>query len=173
MQMNLASFGSDLADLSRVLQYSATHRPVNLAGLARSIFSELRRERPGLAIAIEVPARLVVEGDAPQLRALLEALLVPAWHELAHRRRGRIEIGVATSDAGRVFFVHDDPGNMATLSPACEDDDPTRATELQRAADIVGQLGGRLCTVGVPGHGVTVLFTLPDAEEPIELACAA
>lgn len=170
-QSNLAGYGVDITDLTDSLHLAATHRSVNLAGLARSIFSELRRDHPGFTIRTQAPARMIVDGDATLLRLLLEALLVPAWNELADHDGGLIEFGVAANDVGRVYFVHDDAHHDAPVlgdAPA-----PSRASELGRAADIVRRLGGRLCTVGVPGHGVTVLFTLPDSKEPETFSQAA
>lgn len=97
----------DLLHMSRVTR-SAMHRAdVDLSALAQEIAADLQETQPERQVEFDITPGLVVNGDAPLLRVVLENLLGNAFKFTGKRARARIEFGCMETDGVPVYFVRD------------------------------------------------------------------
>ena len=160
-----------LLALARVGHQTLTLEPVDLSALARIVTAELRQREPDRAAEIHIQEDLVVQGDAPLLRALLENLLGNAWKFTARRRPARIDVGRFSGEGNEaVYFVRD---NGAGFDMACTDklfeaferlhaadDFPGTGIGLATVERIIRRHRGRVWAEGVVDEGATFFFTL-------------
>ena len=160
-----------LLALARVGHQTLTLEPVDLSALAWIVTAELRKREPDRAAEIHIQEDLVVQGDAPLLRALLENLLGNAWKFTARRRPARIDVGRFSGEGNEaVYFVRD---NGAGFDMACTDklfeaferlhaadDFPGTGIGLATVERIIRRHRGRVWAEGVVDEGATFFFTL-------------
>jgi two-component system, sensor histidine kinase and response regulator len=161
----MAQLIDDLLRLSQVGSATVRVQPVDLAGIAREIFAELKRDDPSRDVQLEVTVSEKVEADPALLRIALANLLRNAWKFTKPRERARIEVGARDG----AYFVKDDGVGF----------DPAYAGKLFRPFQrlhssefegtgiglaiverIVRHHGGKIWAEGTVDQGATFSFTL-------------
>lgn len=159
-----------LLTLSRLSQERAGRQAVDLAEVARGILDELAALEPGRRAAVNVPQRLIVEGDRKLLQVLMQNLLENAWKFTAKAREARIDVGSETRHGETVLFVRDngvgfDPAFAQQLFKPFHrlpsaDDFPGLGIGLASAARVIEAHGGRIWAESILGQGAGFFFTL-------------
>ena len=160
----------DLLRLSGVTAAEMSYETVDLSELAREVAAELRKSQPEREVEFAIPDGLVVEGDRPLLRILLEHLLGNAWKFASKHPTASIELGATTGGDGRVFFVRDDGAgfDMAyahkLFAPFqrlhSQAEFPGTGIGLATVQRIVRRHGGRVWVEAAVEQGATFYFTL-------------
>ena len=162
----------DLLRLARAARAEVRFEDVDLAEIARDVFTKLQSEAPNRSVQIEIAPNLNVSGDAGLLRLAMENLLSNAWKYTGPTARPRIEVGTELQpDSSRVYFVRDngvgfDPKHAHKLFVPFERLHPEAQfpgtgiglTTVQR---IILKHGGRIWADATPDKGATFRFTLP------------
>lgn len=162
---------AELMSLSRAGGADLRDDVVDLSAITHEMLDAMRRHDPERRVETSVQPDLVVRGDAPLLRVVMENLLDNAWKYTAPRAHARIEVGaIREGHEVPVFFVRDNGIGF----------DPRQATRLfqpfQRLATGIRGTGLGLVTVrrivrrhhgdvwaaGEPDRGATFFFTLHD-----------
>jgi light-regulated signal transduction histidine kinase (bacteriophytochrome) len=117
-----------------------------------------------------VEAGISAEGDARLLRIALENLLGNAWKFTAKSAAPRIEVGMASGDGDRTYFVRDNGAgfDMAYASKLfgvfqrlhSTDEFEGTGIGLATVQRIINRHGGRIWATGEVGRGATLSFTL-------------
>jgi len=97
----------DLLKLARISRQSMLPRKVNLHTLAAEIAARLADASPERRVEVVIAPDLAVNGDTGLLRVVLENLLGNAWKFTGKRADARIELGVASVDGKRTYYVRD------------------------------------------------------------------
>lgn len=163
----MAGYLDGLLKLSHLGRGSLDKRETNLSALAAEVITDLREHDPERDVEVSIEAELVVVGDPPLLRAVMENLLGNAWKYTSSRRRARIEVGARAGGC----FVRDNgigfdmafkdrlfmPFQRLHESLAIAGD----GLGLAAAKRIVDRHGGRLWAEGRPDMGATFYLELP------------
>ena len=165
---------SGILDLSRTSRQQIDLREVDLSAMAKELVAELRREDPGRSAGVVIEEGLVVKGDEPLLRVMMQNLLGNAWKYTSARPDGRAEISFGSiASAGcdvPVFHVKDNGagfdmayagrmfGMFQRLHGATEY--PGEGIGLATTQRIIERHCGRIWAQGAPGRGATFFFTL-------------
>ena len=165
----------DLLAFSRVSRAALEHRPVDMAGLARSVADELRAADPEREIAFDVGPLADAPGDAALLRQVWVNLLGNAAKFSGPSENARVEVRSEQSDGECRYTVSD---NGVGFNLAYADNLFAPFSRLHPAADfegtgiglaivarIVNRHGGRVWAEGAPGAGATFGFALPTGTE--------
>ena len=162
---------TDLLALSRATRTEVRSVPVDMTGLARSVYQELIP--PGEAarsefIMSDLPA---ARGDPTLLRQVWFNLLGNALKYSASRDKRRIEVGAREENGQQVYFVKDngvgfDPQYQAKLFGIFQRLHKTSEFEgsgigLAIVQRIVQRHGGRVWAEGKVDGGATFYFALP------------
>jgi two-component system NtrC family sensor kinase len=158
-----------LLSLARVARSELQREPVDLTGLARTIFAQLRKTAPDRAVTTIVADELMVEGDPRLLRVVLENLLGNAWKFTAKRAASRIEFGVTAGGGSPTYFVRDDgagfdmtyAGKLFGVFQRLHATHEFEGTGIGLATvqRIVSRHGGRVWAEGEADRGATFYFT--------------
>ncbi|PWH17428.1 MAG: hypothetical protein DDG60_02240 [Anaerolineae bacterium] len=159
-----------LLGLSRMSRAAMYREKVNLADLARSIFSALQESAPERKVQFQVIEQAIVEGDPRLLRVVMENLLGNAWKFTSRKDQAYIEFGAQTIANETVYFVRD---NGAGFNPHYADKLFGPFQRLHRADEfegtgiglatvqrIIRRHGGRIWAESQLGQGATFYFTL-------------
>jgi signal transduction histidine kinase len=165
----------DLLAFSRASRAALDHRPVDMAGLARSVADEVRAASPEREIAFDVGPLAAVPGDAALLRQVWANLLGNALKFSGPVAHAAVEVRSEQVDGESRYTVRD---NGVGFDPAYADQlfapfsrlHPTADFEgtgigLAIVARIVTRHGGRVWADGTPGGGATFGFALPSDTE--------
>ncbi len=98
----------DLLELSRVTHSKMRVEGIDLSEIAEQSAAELRQPEPDRQVEFVIAPGLVVEGDEPLLRAVVQELLVNAWKYTSQQQHATIEFGATQQDGKTVYFVRDD-----------------------------------------------------------------
>ncbi len=164
----------DLLRLARAARAEVRFEDVDLADIARDVFTKLQSETPNRSVHVEIAPSLKVSGDAGLLRLAMENLLSNAWKYTGPNAEPRIEVGSELQDgSSRVYFIRDngvgfDPKHTHKLFVPFERLHPEAQfpgtgiglTTVQR---IILKHGGRVWAEATPEKGATFRFTLPNA----------
>jgi light-regulated signal transduction histidine kinase (bacteriophytochrome) len=166
----MAELIDGLLSLSRVTRRELQREPVDLSGIARAIFFQLRRIAPERSVETIVADDLIVEGDHRLLRVALENLIGNAWKFTSKRAAATIEIGVVAGSEPRTYFVRDDGAGFdmayqAKLFGVFQRLHAAREFEgtgigLATVQRVVSRHGGRVWAEGEVDRGATFYFTL-------------
>ncbi|MGO9836015.1 MAG: sensor histidine kinase [Polyangiaceae bacterium] len=159
-----------LLSLSRVTRVDFRREAVNLSRLADAVVTQLRASQPERAIDFVNEEKVVAQGDAPLLRALLENLIGNAWKFTGARPGARISFGVEDRDGTPVYYVRDN-GAGFDMAYAQKLFAPFQRLHTERefagtgiglatVQRIVNRHGGRVWADGRVGQGATFHFTL-------------
>ncbi|MGD9762152.1 MAG: ATP-binding protein [Candidatus Binatia bacterium] len=169
----MAQLIEDLLSLSRVSSTELVRRPVDLTALATTILGALCEREPGRAVEAHIADGLLAHGDEQLLRIALENLLDNAWKFTSREPSPRIEVGIATHEGSRVYFVRDNGagfdmayasnlfGAFRRLHTTAEF--PGTGIGLATVERVIHRHGGRIWADAAVGRGATFLFTLPMA----------
>jgi len=163
----------DLLRLARAARAEVRFEDVDLAEIARDVFTKLQSETPNRSVQLEIAPSLKVYGDAGLLRLAMENLLSNAWKYTGPNAKPRIEVGsTLQGDSSQVYFVRDngvgfDPKHANKLFMPFERLHPEAQfpgtgiglTTVQR---IILKHGGRVWADAAPENGATFWFTLPN-----------
>jgi PAS domain S-box-containing protein len=161
----------DLLQLSRVTRREVNFGDVDLGEIAREILADLRMANPSRDVCATIQDGLVVRGDRGLLRIALANLLGNAMKFTARREQANIEVGAATKNGERAFYVKDDGvgfdmkyGNK--LFAAFErlhsvDDFEGSGIGLAIVARVVARHGGKVWGEGEIDKGATFWLVLP------------
>jgi signal transduction histidine kinase len=160
-----------LLNLSRFSRCKLNRRPVDLSGLARVILNELQGAQPAREVDIVIAPEIIVPGDEPLLRIVLENLLGNAWKFTGNTERARIEFGIQHEETPPTCFVRD---NGAGFDMACaqrlfepfqrlhsEFDFPGTGIGLATVQRIIGRHGGSIRAESALGQGASFYFAVP------------
>jgi light-regulated signal transduction histidine kinase (bacteriophytochrome) len=159
-----------LLGLSRISRAELVREHVDLSRMAREVGVRLRETNPSRQVELAVHDRLVAQGDACLLAAVVENLMGNAWKFTRKLVDARIEVGRMVRDGGSIFFVRDngagfDPAYAHKLFGAFQRLHGTAEFEgtgvgLATVARIVRRHGGEVWAEGKVGGGATFFFTL-------------
>jgi two-component system NtrC family sensor kinase len=157
-----------LLSLARVARSELQREPVDLTGLARTVFGQLRKTAPDRAVTTVVADELVA-GDPGLLRVVLENLLGNAWKFTAKRAASRIEFGVIAGGGSPTYFVRDDgagfdmtyAGKLFGVFQRLHATHEFEGTGIGLATvqRIISRHGGRVWAEGEVDRGATFYFT--------------
>jgi two-component system NtrC family sensor kinase len=159
-----------MLSLARVARSELRSEMVDLTGLARDIFAQLRKSAPDRSIATIVAADLVVEGDSRLLRVVLENLLGNAWKFTTKCAAPEIEFGIVSGSTPRIYFIRDNGagfdmtykdklfGVFQRLHSVTEFEGT--GIGLATVQRIVSRHGGRVWAESEVDRGATFYFTL-------------
>lgn len=161
----------DMLKLAKVTRFDLQQEPVDLSGMARSIFDAYRRRHPGRNVAVAVQEGILVPCDAGLMRIALENLIDNAWKFTARQERASIAFG-ATIEADRTrCFIRDNGigfdmayadklfGDFQRLHPPAAFEGTGIGLAIVRR--IIIRHGGEVWAEGETGKGATFFFTLP------------
>jgi light-regulated signal transduction histidine kinase (bacteriophytochrome) len=162
-----------LLSLARVSRSELHREPLDLAGLAGPVLSQLRRSEADRSIETVVPPSVPAEGDRRLLRVVLENLLGNSWKFTRGRGPARIELGTESRDGRCVYFIRDngagfDMAYAGKLFGAFQRLHSTSEFEgtgigLATVQRIIARHCGRIWAEAKVGQGATFYFTLWDA----------
>jgi PAS domain S-box-containing protein len=166
----MARLIDELLALSRVSRAEPRRENVDLSQLAHAVVDRLRDADPKRNVAIFVEEGLVANADSDLLSAVMENLLGNAWKFTGKQSAARIEVGVASKDGERTYFVRDNGvgfdmayatrlfGAFQRLHSIAEF--PGTGIGLATVQRIVRRHGGRIWAESEPERGATFFFTL-------------
>jgi light-regulated signal transduction histidine kinase (bacteriophytochrome) len=160
-----------LLNLSRVNRQELSLKRVNLSQIANRIVDELRQFEPGRAITVQIAQNLVVEGDAPLLRLVMQNLLDNAWKFTRNTENPWIRLVQKRLDDGREAFGVLDNGagfNMAHADRLfgvfqrlhSAEEYPGTGVGLATVQRIIHRHGGEIWAEGEPNRGADFWFSL-------------
>lgn len=166
-----------LLSLSRLTRADLRREPVNLSRLADAVVKQLRASQPERVVDFVNEGEIIVQGDAPLLRALLDNLIGNAWKFTGGRPRSRIAFGVEDSGGTLAYYVRDD-GAGFDMAYAKKLFAPFQRLHTERefagtgiglatVQRIVHRHGGRIWADSKVGQGATFRFTLPNTGEGV------
>lgn len=165
----------DLLSFSRLSRVPMTDAPVDMGGLARTVFAELvsveRSRRVEFALGPVPPAR----GDPALVRQVLVNLLSNAIKFTRTRKQAVVEFGYAPERGAGAYFVRDNGvgfdmkyvgklfGVFQRLHPVTEFEGT--GVGLALVQRILSRHGGRAWAEGALDQGAVFFFTLPARRE--------
>jgi signal transduction histidine kinase len=168
----------DLLNLSRVTRSEMRAERADLAAIARSVASELRKMEPQRQAEIRIEDGLVAFADSHLIRIILENLLGNAWKFTSKREWSCIEFGKTKCGEESVYYVRDngagfDPAYAHRLFGAFQrlhdkSDFPGTGVGLATVQRIVHRHGGRIWADSAVDKGATFYFTLAESARSSE-----
>ena len=166
----MESLIDDLLQLSRITKTKMDLTTVDLGAMARDIAGRLRETAPSRTVTFVIPDRIVVRGNAPLLRVVMDNLLRNAWKFTGPREDARIEFGCQEEDGRPVFFVRDNGvGFDMTYAEGLfgvfqrlhsVDEFPGTGVGLATVHRAVARHHGRIWAEAEVGRGATFFFTI-------------
>ena len=165
-----------MLSLARLSGVKLKWERVDLAAIARSVEANLREGAPTRAATVEIPDRLLAQGDPRLLTQVIANLLGNAWKFSAGKPQTLIRIGSAPGNNDEpVYFVADqgagfDMTHASRLFGAFQRLHAPSEFEgtgigLALVHKIVSRHAGRIWADAKPGDGATFYFTL-SSESP-------
>lgn len=161
-----------LLDLARVSKASLKRTHFDMAGVARTVAEQLRREEPDRQVIFAIPPSMFVEADEPLIQIVVGNLLSNAWKYTAKMDLTSITFGVLDQEGVPVYFVRDngagfDMKHAGKLFQAFERLHSTAEFKgsgigLATVQRIIQRHGGQIWAESSPGAGATFFFTLVD-----------
>jgi light-regulated signal transduction histidine kinase (bacteriophytochrome) len=165
----------DLLEFSRIGRRELEASDVDLRQVVGDVFEELRPERSGREIRLEVDSLPPVRADRLMARQLVSNLLANAIKFTEHEETAVIEVGCRDGPDELAFYVRDngvgfDAAYAHKLFGVFErlhyaDEFPGTGVGLAIVRRIVERHGGRVWAEGELDRGATFWFTLPRSLE--------
>jgi PAS domain S-box-containing protein len=166
----MATLIDDLLNLSRVTRSEMTIGRVDLSELARELATELASGEPERRVEIVIAPGLEASADRGLMRAVLQNLIGNAWKFTGRRGDARNEVGVATANGERAYYVRDNgAGFDMTYAPKLfgafqrlhrTTEFPGTGVGLATVQRIIHRHGGRVWAESAVDRGATFYFTL-------------
>jgi light-regulated signal transduction histidine kinase (bacteriophytochrome) len=160
----------DLLHLAQVTRRPLERSEVDVTAVAQEVATELARRNPDRQVSCVIEPDLRASADPHLLAIVFENLLGNAWKFTGIREEPRVEVGQASIDGQRAFFVHDngagfDPAYASKLFGAFqrlhgESEFEGTGIGLATVKRIITRHGGLVSAEGVEGAGATFYFTL-------------
>lgn len=164
--VHMGSLIDALLTLSRLTRTEMKREKVDLSPIARALLAEKRAAEPERAVDVEIADGLVVDGDGPLLRTLMEQLIDNAWKFSRQRVRAQIRV----TREGDAICVRDDGSgfDMQHVGAIFAPFHRLHTTKefagigigLAMAERIVRRHGGAITVSAAPGEGAAFSFTL-------------
>jgi PAS domain S-box-containing protein len=162
----------DLLTLSRVGRRDLNRVAVDLEGLAREVFDELRRTHPHTdAVTFRLESLPPARGDRSMLRHVLSNLLSNALKFTHQEEDPCIEIGTTDRDGAPAYYVRDNgvgfdaerAEEVFGVFQRLHDDSQFEGTGIGLALveRVLRRHDGTVWAEGAEGEGATIFFTLP------------
>ena len=158
-----------LLKLSRISRTKLKISKIDLADIARKIFSQLQSLEPERQIDLISEKNMFVNADFDLVYIAFENLMRNAWKFTSHKENARIEVGCQKLDGQTIFFIKD---NGAGFNMAYSDrlfgpfqrlhsDAEFEGTGIGLAIvkTIINNHGGEIWAEGDKGKGATFYFT--------------
>jgi signal transduction histidine kinase len=162
---------NDLLQLSRTSRSELSCATVDLAEIASDLMVELERNEPDREVELVMSGDLLVRGDPPLLRAVMQNLLDNAWKFTRHEQSARIELRGQQRAGGQLIVVQDNGVgfNMEYVSKLfgafqrlhSEADFEGTGIGLATVKRIIERHGGEVWAEAEVGKGAKVFFSLP------------
>jgi PAS domain S-box-containing protein len=144
---------------------------VDMSLLAEKVLTVCRERDSGRQVTIDIQPDLMVQGDAPLLRQLLENLLCNAWKFSSKQAQARITFRRETGPDNQAVYAVQDNGAGFDMAYAeklfgafqrlhTEADFAGTGIGLATVQRIVARHGGRVWAESALGYGATFYFTL-------------
>ena len=162
---------NSLLDLSRVMRSPLVLAPVDLGQVVTDVLSDIAEQIAETDASVSVADLPVVQGDAPQLRRLLQNLIS---NSLKYRSDASPEVHIEASrgDDGWTVTVSDNGKGIAPESHEVvfepfkrlhrQQGVPGSGLGLATARAIVERYGGRIWVVPAYEQGTAISFTIPE-----------
>lgn len=164
----------DLLHYSRLTRGDHLHLEVDMKGILEGVLTDLQLMIREAGATIQAGFLPVIQGDAGQLRALLQNLISNAVKYRASERKPEIHVGASMQSDEAIFWVRD---NGIGIAPRYFDkifvifqrlharsEYPGTGIGLAICKKIVDNHGGRIWVESSPGQGATFFFSLPIGE---------
>jgi signal transduction histidine kinase len=156
--------------LARVTQADFAPEPIDLSRLARSVSDELQASHADRHVEVTIQEQVWVQGDAKQLRMLLELLFENAWKFTAKNAAAKVEFSALDGSGMRVCSIRDNgvgfdvkdaqrPFGMFERFQSGDKFDGN-GVGLAMAQRIVHRHGGQIWAESKPGMGASLYFIL-------------
>jgi PAS domain S-box-containing protein len=161
-----------LLDFSRMAHVELHREKVDLSAMAMEVAAELRLTAPEREVQFIITEKLLADADPKLLRVVLDNLMGNAWKYTATQELPVIEFGALATDGKRVFFVRDNGPGFESSEEESIFTPFHRLPGTQQVKGfgiglatverIIQRHGGRVWAKGVPNHGATFYFILPE-----------
>lgn len=165
---------NDLLALSRLKHKEFASGKIDMQGLARTVFDELRAINQGRKMRLVINELALAQGDESMIHQVIENLLSNAIKFTRTRDVAIIEVGGIAGDKENTYYVKDNGvgfdmqfkdklfGVFERLHSASEYEGT--GIGLAIVHRIITRHGGRVWAQAAPNEGATFYFTLPRTE---------
>jgi len=164
----------DLLHYSRLTRGDRSHREVEMDAVLKGVLTDLQLMIREAGASIQVGPLPVIQGDAGQLRALVQNLVSNAVKYRDPERRPDIHVGASVQAGEATFWVRDsgigiDPRYFEKIFVIFQrlharSEYPGTGIGLAICKKIADNHGGRIWVESSLGQGATFFFTLPIGE---------
>ena len=169
--LRMSELIDDLLTLSRISRAPLSRTRVDLSEIASTIAADLDRQSDR-RLSVTIAPGLDATADAKLMQITFENLLGNAWKFTSKTESPRVEVGVATIDGARAFFVRDNGAGFDETYASklfapfqrlhSEKEFSGTGIGLATVQRIVRRHGGRVWARAAINSGATFYFTLPD-----------
>jgi signal transduction histidine kinase len=169
---HMAQLIDDLLSLSRVTRAELHRMPIDLAAIAKTVFTNLQRSQPDRKVEFIMPRAIAALGDARLLGIVVENLLGNAWKFTGKHAHARIEFGRQPQANRWIYFIRDNgagfdmayAGKLFAVFQRLHTVSEFEGTGIGLATvqRIIRRHGGRVWAEGEVGRGATFYFTLEE-----------
>jgi PAS domain S-box-containing protein len=170
----MAHLIDDLLRLSRVARTEFRRQPLDLSGLASSVWSDLQAVEPDRKIAFHAQEDVIVDGDGALLRIMLENILRNAWKFTSKVVTGNIAFGAFEKEGELICFVRDNgagfdmkyAGRLFGAFQRLHSEHEFDGTGIGLAIcqRIINRHGGRIWAESAVGQGAAFYFVVCGAD---------
>ncbi|HZX31094.1 MAG TPA: PAS domain S-box protein [Rhodocyclaceae bacterium] len=164
----------DLLHYSRLTRVDRSHQEVDMDAVLDGVLADLQLFIKETGARIEAGRLPAIQGDASQLRALLQNLISNAVKYRAPDRPPEVQVGASVQAGEATFWVRDngigiDPRYFEKIFVIFQrlharSEYPGTGIGLAICKKIVDNHAGRIWVESSPGQGATFFFTLPTGE---------
>jgi signal transduction histidine kinase len=166
----------DILSFSRMSRHEMASAEVDMAGLVREVFAELRQAAPNRVLRLDLADLPPAHGDRALLRQVWTNLLANAIKFTQPRAEAVIRVGGEATPAETIYRVEDNgvgfdmqyAGKLFGVFQRLHASEDFEGTGIGLAIvkRIVARHGGRVWAEGRPGEGATFCFSLPAGAPP-------
>lgn len=168
--LHMGAVIDNLLELSRLVRVPVERKPVDLGELSRSAVARIAAADGERQIEVEIRENLEAHGDEGLLQVVMDNLIGNAWKFTRDRTPARIEVGSASRDGMRTYYVKDN-GEGFDMAYSDKLYKPFQQLHgpgefegtgigLATVQRIIRKHGGRVWADSLPGKGAEFWFTL-------------